>query len=108
MVEASGTLQLRAGTHVLRVEFFENGGAQGLIARVQGPGIDKQVIPAAMLVHSTPCPADFNDDGFVNGDDYDLFAGAFEIGDAAADFDGNGFVNGDDFDAFALAFDEGC
>ncbi len=54
------------------------------------------------------CPADLNKDGFVNGDDYDLFADAFDAGLPAADFDKNGFVNGDDYDAFASAFDAGC
>ncbi|NUQ52057.1 MAG: hypothetical protein HUU19_05090 [Phycisphaerales bacterium] len=55
-----------------------------------------------------PCPADFNADGFVNGDDYDLFASYFEIGDIRADFNADGFVNGDDYDSFASAFEAGC
>ncbi|MBL8761731.1 MAG: hypothetical protein JNL50_10550 [Phycisphaerae bacterium] len=55
-----------------------------------------------------PCPADFNHDGFVNGDDFDLFASAFEGGATAADFNLDGFVNGDDCDAFASYFEEGC
>ena len=54
------------------------------------------------------CPADFNADGFVTGDDADAFADAFYWGDMAADFDGNGFVNGDDADGFGAAFYAGC
>ncbi len=54
------------------------------------------------------CPADLNGDGFVNGDDYDLFASWFEAGDIRADFTNDGFVNGDDYDAFASAFENGC
>lgn len=54
------------------------------------------------------CPADVNHDGFVNGDDYDVFADAFDVAAGSADFNGDGFVNGDDYDAFAAAFDEGC
>ncbi|MFO0834989.1 MAG: M12 family metallopeptidase [Phycisphaerales bacterium] len=54
------------------------------------------------------CAADFNCDGFVNGDDYDSFASMFEAGDAGADINGDGFVNGDDYDAFASAFEAGC
>ncbi|MCC6969697.1 MAG: matrixin family metalloprotease [Phycisphaerales bacterium] len=54
------------------------------------------------------CAADFNCDGFVNGDDYDAFAELFESGDLGADINGDGFVNGDDYDAFAEAFDAGC
>jgi len=54
------------------------------------------------------CPADFDHNGFVNGDDFDAFVDAFTLGDSAADFDRNGFVNGDDFDAFVDAFEAGC
>ncbi|MFO0836802.1 MAG: hypothetical protein U0638_17715 [Phycisphaerales bacterium] len=61
---------------------------------------------AFMLVPS--CAADFNHDGFVNGNDYDEFASLFDIADAGADFNHDGFVNGDDYDAFASAFDAGC
>ena len=64
---------------------------------------------ALMWVYTPPsCPADFNGDGFVNGDDYDSFAELFDIADPGADFNGDGFVNGDDYDAFASAFDGGC
>lgn len=55
-----------------------------------------------------PCPADFNGDGFVNGEDFDAFAGFFEPGDILADFNGDGFANGDDFDQFSDAFVNGC
>ncbi|NUQ52188.1 MAG: hypothetical protein HUU19_05760 [Phycisphaerales bacterium] len=54
------------------------------------------------------CNADFNGDGFVNGDDYDAFASAFDIADGAADVNFDGFVNGDDYDYFASYFDQGC
>ncbi|MFO0834997.1 MAG: hypothetical protein U0638_08510 [Phycisphaerales bacterium] len=54
------------------------------------------------------CPADVNNDCFVNGDDYDLFASWFEVADPNADFNNDGFVNGDDYDAFASAFENGC
>ncbi len=52
--------------------------------------------------------AEMNDDGFINGDDYDAFASFFEAGDVAADLNQDGFVNGDDYDAFASAFELGC
>lgn len=54
------------------------------------------------------CAADVNGDGFVNGDDFDDLAGAFENGEPLGDFNGDGFINGDDFDQFASAFEEGC
>ena len=52
--------------------------------------------------------SDFNLDGFVNGDDYDSFASAFDAGVFEADVNRDGFVNGDDYDTFASAFDAGC
>ncbi len=54
------------------------------------------------------CPADFDGNGFVNGDDFDFFSAAFIAGDGAADFDGNFFVNGDDFDLYSASFEAGC
>lgn len=62
----------------------------------------------ADLPSATPCAADFNNDGFANGDDYDAFVAAFEAGDLLADFDCDLFVSGDDFDAFNAAFTAGC
>ncbi len=54
------------------------------------------------------CLADFDGNSYVNGDDFDSFAGLFEAGDPGADIDENSFVNGDDFDLFAAAFGSGC
>ncbi len=57
---------------------------------------------------SPRCPSDFNQDGFVSGDDFDAFVDAFVAGDIAADFDDDGFVTADDYDAFVGAFFAGC
>ncbi len=60
---------------------------------------------------STPlnsCRADFDRNGWVNGDDFDGFTAAFEAGSILADIDHNTFVNGDDFDVFVAAFEAGC
>ncbi len=63
---------------------------------------------ADLTVEYDACLADLDANGFVNGDDYDLFASAFDGADPAADLDENGFVNGDDYDLFASAFEAGC
>ena len=55
-----------------------------------------------------PCPSDFNNDGFVTGDDFDQFVIFFVAGTDEADFNGDGFVTGDDFDAFVVKFVAGC
>jgi hypothetical protein len=56
----------------------------------------------------TLCPADFDQDGFLTGTDYDLFVQAFEAGDPASDFDDDNFITGVDFDLFVQAFEAGC
>ncbi len=63
------------------------------------------------IVYTNPaklCVADYNNDGFVNGDDFDAFASDFENGNTAADINNDCFVNGDDFDAYAAKFEAGC
>ncbi|MCC6427112.1 MAG: hypothetical protein IT435_09870 [Phycisphaerales bacterium] len=52
-------------------------------------------------------PADFDNSGFVDTDDFDAYVRAFEAGDDSADIDGTCFVDTDDFDAFIRAFEEG-
>ncbi|MCC6426928.1 MAG: EF-hand domain-containing protein [Phycisphaerales bacterium] len=54
------------------------------------------------------CPADFDESGFVDLDDYVAFVAAFEAGTDNADFDGTGFVDLDDFIAYVAAFEAGC
>lgn len=58
--------------------------------------------------HAVACPADFDGDGFVTGDDFDQYVATFEAGDIASDFDHDGFVTGDDFDAYVAVFEAGC
>ena len=63
---------------------------------------------AAALVEVLESIGDFNNDGYVNGNDYDDFAGEFDSGSMAADVNHDGYVNGNDYDVFAEAFDAGC
>ncbi len=60
------------------------------------------------LMYGRACPADVDGDGFVTGDDFQLFVEWFETGDIRADFDGDGFITGDDFEQFVTAFEAGC
>ncbi|MBL8762225.1 MAG: DUF3466 family protein [Phycisphaerae bacterium] len=74
-----------------------------------GPGgLDSYARMFLLQLPNGGCLSDFNHDGFVNGDDYDLFASLFDVADPGADINQDGFVNGDDYDAFASAFDAGC
>jgi len=51
MVEVSGTVQLTAGDHALKVEYFEKDVDAGCKMSWSGPGIEKQIVPPSALVH---------------------------------------------------------
>jgi hypothetical protein len=54
------------------------------------------------------CPADFNLDGAVDGDDVISFVAQWDIGDSQADFNSDGAVDGDDLIGFFEYWDTGC
>ena len=58
------------------------------------------------------CPADFNNDGFLDFFDFNDFVTCFEGGDCpdgkTADFNGDGFADFFDFNDFVSAFEAGC
>ncbi len=54
------------------------------------------------------CPADVDDSGFIDRDDFDAFVERFAAGEDEADFDGSGFVDEADFTEFVKAFETGC
>jgi len=47
----SAGIELKAGYHLLRTEFFTRGGKSGLVLEYEGPGVARQVVPAAKLFH---------------------------------------------------------
>jgi hypothetical protein len=51
MEEKNGQIALKAGFHPILVTYFQTLNKLGLIVRYQGPGIDKQKIPAGILFH---------------------------------------------------------
>jgi hypothetical protein len=42
---------LNKGFHEIEVEFFQAGGELVLEVSIEGPGLQKQIIPAGMLFH---------------------------------------------------------
>ncbi len=54
------------------------------------------------------CASDYDQNGFVNGVDFDAFVEDFYWGLPAADVDHDGFVSGNDFDYFTDHFVAGC
>jgi hypothetical protein len=57
---------------------------------------------------SQPCPADFNQDGGVDGTDVESFFGAWTAGSPAADVNLDGGVDGADVADFIAAWEGGC
>lgn len=53
------------------------------------------------------CPADFNQDGGIDGSDVNAFFTAFEAGDQSADVNFDGGINGDDVEYFFQVFEAG-
>jgi len=62
----------------------------------------------ADLLNIAACPADYDGNGFSNGDDVDEFLRDFEYAQRYADFDGDGFLTGADFDEYMFHFMDGC
>jgi PKD repeat protein len=50
VAEARSSLALAARKYPIRVEYFERGGGAGLILRVEGPELPRQVVPPALLM----------------------------------------------------------
>jgi hypothetical protein len=53
MREKKSTINLEAGFHPIRIEFFENKGGAGLIFSYKGKDFNKCVVPASVLFQST-------------------------------------------------------
>ncbi len=51
MEEVAGGMNLTAGDHALKVEFFEKDVDAGCKLRWKGPNIEKQIVPASVLFH---------------------------------------------------------
>lgn len=49
--EVQGQIALKAGFHPIEVKYFEAGGGETLSVMIEGPGIEKQEVPASMLKH---------------------------------------------------------
>jgi len=79
-----------------------------VVARDGGGNIGFDTSDANFTINGSGCPADYNGDAFVTGEDFDSFVEAFIAGDPGADFNGDNFVTGEDFDAFVEAFVAGC
>jgi len=51
MTEKSGQIALMAGVHRIKITFFQGMGGKGLEVLYEGPGVEKQQLPAEVLFH---------------------------------------------------------
>ena len=51
MVEVGKAISLEAGLHPISLKYFQEGGRNGLLVSWEGPGFEKQEIPASVLFH---------------------------------------------------------
>lgn len=80
---------------------------------IVGYGTNPTGDPEGFVVYlGTPCPADYNNDGFADIFDFTDFINCFEFGTCpprqSADFNADGFVDVFDVTAFVTAFESGC
>jgi predicted Zn-dependent protease len=124
MTEVGGQVSLLAGLHTFKVEYFNGSAPGGLIARWQGPGIAKAVIPAANLFR-LPVQCNAADvggqggahapDGVLDNNDFIVFIDYFFAHDARADLGSQGGIPGangvwdnNDFVVFINVFFSPC
>lgn len=109
MQERSGDIGLLAGTHAIRVTFFERGGGAGLIVRWQGPATGKQVIPASNWSYETStCPGDTNGDLIIDVNDILAIIDTWGCQGCPEDVDGSGEVEVNDILLVLSVWGESC
>jgi fibronectin type 3 domain-containing protein len=96
-----------ATTATLTIDPASASDAGSYDCRVTSPCGTRFSPPGILTVNPVPCPADFNQDGGVDGSDVNAFYAAWESGDASADVNYDGGVDGADVDAFFVAWEAG-
>ena len=59
------------------------------------------------ITQNPPCPADFNLDGGIDGQDIEAFFMAWEAGAAVADTNGDGGIDGSDVATYFISWESG-
>ena len=78
MEEKSGDVELKAGEHVIKVEYFENDVDAGCKLSWRTPGGTKEIVPASVLSHPAAAPDPPSQAG--------LRGEYFDLGDSVEDF----------------------
>ena len=103
--EKSGAIALAAGVHAITIDYFERTGPAGLVLSWEGPGVARQVIPAAHFSRGgSTTPADLDHDGRVNSVDIALLLDNWGAANSPYDLTGDGLVTGADLAAVLFAW----
>ena len=99
---AGFTMTIATGISADGTTIVGNGTATGFIPRAW-----VAVIPRTDVEPCPACPADYNQDGGITGDDIAAFFADFESGGGCSDTNLDGGITGDDIGAFFSAFEAG-
>jgi hypothetical protein len=94
----------RTPTSQIKVRFTAEDVLNGSLVEA---ALDDFEITGVRCVDPTPCPADFNQDGGVDGADVQAFFLAWQAGDSIADTNQDGGVDGADVQAFFIPWQNG-
>lgn len=106
-VTADGSIISGATTPVLTIENVQPSDAGNYRAAATND-CGTRTSPRATLEVADACPADFNEDGLANSQDYFDFLTAFFAQAPEADFNDDGVINSQDYFDFLTAFFAGC
>ncbi len=89
--------------------FMADESGRRVISLSPAPGFDGTFHLCAMTTAmiAPRCPADFNRDGGIDGEDVAAFFAAFESGEATADVNADGGVDGSDIESFMVPWQAG-
>ena len=106
-ITPSGTVISGQGTPVLHLSNLSEGDAGRYDLYFESQCVWQGNYLIVLTDCAPPCPADFNQDGGVDGSDVAAFFSAWENGDASADVNQDGGVDGSDIDPFFFAWENG-
>ncbi|MBS0197742.1 MAG: hypothetical protein JSR77_13385 [Planctomycetes bacterium] len=86
---------------------ISDGGIKSIRIRHTSGGLEVDHLQYGAAAAAAPCPADFNQDGGIDGADVQAFFAAWETGDPAADVNQDGGVDGTDVEVFFAAWESG-
>jgi hypothetical protein len=102
-LQPTGSIVTGAQSDTLQISGFTPGDGDWYYCVISGP-CNSVMTGLFPVLH---CPADFNCDGGIDGDDIIAFFAAWENGDMMADTNGDGGVDGDDISTFFTAWENG-